>query len=130
MIFTEKNIYELLPAFYRIRDAEQGEPLKALIEIIAREAKITEENIAQLYANWFIETCEEWVVPYIGDLMGVKGMHSITGSKAISQRAYVANTLSYRRRKGIAPVLEQLSLDAAGWRAHVTEFFELQAKTQ
>jgi len=130
MSFTEKNIYELLPAFYRIRDAEQGEPLKALIEIIAREAKITEENIAQLYANWFIETCEEWVVPYIGDLMGVKGMHSITGSKAISQRAYVANTLSYRRRKGIAPVLEQLSLDAAGWRAHVTEFFELQATTQ
>jgi hypothetical protein len=130
MSFTDKNMYELLPAFYRIRDAEQGEPLKALIEIIAREAKITEENIAQLYANWFIETCEEWVVPYIGDLMSVKGMHSITGSKAISQRAYVANTLSYRRRKGIAPVLEQLSLDAAGWRAHVTEFFELLATTQ
>ncbi len=130
MSFTDKNIYELLPAVYRIRDAEQGEPLKALMEIIAREAKITQENIAQLYANWFIETCEEWVVPYIGDLMGVRGMHSITGSKAISQRAYVANTLSYRRRKGIAPVLEQLALDAAGWRAHVTEFFELLATTQ
>jgi len=130
MSFTDKNIYELLPAFYRIRDAEKGEPLKALIEIIAREAKLTEENISQLYANWFIETCEEWVVPYIGDLMGVKGMHAITGSKAISQRAYVANTLSYRRRKGIAPVLEQLSLDAAGWRAHVTEFFELLSTTQ
>lgn len=130
MSFTDKNIYELLPAFYRIRDAEQGEPLKALIEIIAREAKLTEENIAQLYANWFIETCEEWVVPYIGDLMGVKGMHTITGSNAISQRAYVANTLSYRRRKGIAPVLEQLALDAAGWRAHVTEFFELLSTTQ
>jgi hypothetical protein len=130
MSFTDKKIYELLPSFYRVRDAEQGEPLKALLEIIARESKITEENIAQLYANWFIETCEEWVVPYIGDLMGVRGMHNIAGSKIISQRAYVANTLSYRRRKGIAPVLEQLSLDAAGWRAHVTEFFELLSTTQ
>lgn len=130
MSFNETNIYELLPAFYRIRDAEQGEPLKALIEIIAREAKITEDNIAQLYENWFIETCEEWVVPYIGDLMGVKGMHAITGSNAVSQRAYVANTLGYRRRKGTAPVLEQLALDATGWRAHVTEFFEQLATTQ
>ncbi|MEO6729679.1 MAG: hypothetical protein ABIN01_00550, partial [Ferruginibacter sp.] len=130
MSFTEKNIYELLPSVYRLRDAEQGGPLKALIEIIAREAGVTESNIAELYENWFIETCQEWVVPYIGDLLGVRGLHTISGSSTVSQRAYVANTLSYRRRKGIAPVLEQLSLDTTGWRAHVTEFFELLATTQ
>lgn len=130
MSFTEKNIFELLPAIYRIRDGELGDPLKALIETIASEAKIAEKNIADLYENWFIETCNEWVVPYIGDLLGVRNLNPIPGSSAVSQRAYVANTLSYRRRKGIAPVLEQLALDVAGWRGHVTEFFELLGATQ
>lgn len=130
MSFTGENIYALLPAIYRIRDSEQGNVLKKFIDIIAREAIVTENNIAELYENWFIETCEEWVVPYIGDLLGVRGLHPITGSNVISQRAYVANTLSYRRRKGIAPVLEQLALDITGWRAHVTEFFELLQASQ
>jgi hypothetical protein len=138
MSYSAKSIYELLPSIYRIRDLEtavpvdgtaQG-PLEALISIIAREAMVTENNIAQLYNNWFIETCDEWVVPYIGDLLGVRNLNSISGSAAISQRAYVANTISYRRRKGIAPVLEQLSLDVSGWRTHVVEFFQLLATTQ
>src|SRR5690242_1427598 len=117
MQFNEKNIYELLPAIYRLRDAELDYPLKALIDIIAQQAGIVQDNIAQLYDNWFIETCEEWVVPYIGDLLGVKNLHAVSGA-AVSQRAYVANTMRYRRRKGIAPVLEQLALDTTGWRAH------------
>jgi hypothetical protein len=130
MSITDKKIYELLPAVYRIRDAEQGNPLQALMEIIAQEAKLTEKNIAELYNNWFIETCGEWVVPYIGDLLGVRPLNKISGSAAVSQRAYVANTISYRRRKGIAPVLEQLCLDVTGWRSHAVEFFELLGATQ
>src|SRR5690242_14084281 len=109
MSFTEKNIFELLPAYYRSKDIEQGSPLQALINIIAGKAIAVENNTAQLYDNWFIETCEEWVIPYIADLLGVQNFNAITGSSAISQRAYVANTLSYRRRKGTAPVLEQLA---------------------
>ncbi len=130
MSFTEKNIYELLPSYYRVRDEDLGGPLKGLLEVIAREALVTQDNIAELYENWFIETCREWVVPYIGDLLGVRNLHTIKGAGVVSQRAYVANALSYRRRKGIAPLLEQLSLDVAGWRAHVTEFFQLLATTQ
>jgi hypothetical protein len=129
MKFNEKNIYELLPAVYRIRDAELDYPLKALIEILAQQAGIMQDNIAQLYDNWFIESCEEWVVPYIGDLLGVRNFHAISGA-GVSQRAYIANTLRYRRRKGIAPVLEQLALDTTGWRAHVTEYFQLLQTTQ
>jgi len=130
MSLTEKNIYELIPAIYRIRDNEQGEPLKALIEIIAREAGIVEDDIAQLYNNWFIETSAEWVIPYIGDLLRVRGLHEIETVPDFSLRAYVANTLRYRRRKGTAPVLEQLALDTTGWRARVVEFFHLLGTTQ
>lgn len=130
MSISADKLYKLLPAVYRIRDDEMGGPLKALVSVIAEGAKATEDNITELYENWFIETCQEWVVPYIGDLMGVRSLHAIPGSNAISQRAYVANTIGYRRRKGIAPVLEQLAMDTTGWRAHVTEYFEQLGATQ
>lgn len=130
MRLTGEEIYELIPSIYRIRDHEQGEPLKALIEIIAREAGIVEEDISRLYNNWFIETSDEWVIPYIGDLLRVRGLHEIETVPDFSMRAYVANTLRYRRRKGTASVLEQLALDTTGWRARVVEFFHLLGTTQ
>ncbi len=43
MSFDTKRLYELLPAIYRIRDAEQGEPLRALLDIIAGQAAVLEE---------------------------------------------------------------------------------------
>jgi hypothetical protein len=42
----------------------------------------------------------------------------------------VANTLAYRRRKGTAPVLEQLARDVTGWTARAVEFFQLLSTTQ
>ncbi len=127
--YTAQHLYELLPAIYRIRDAEQGEPLKQLVGVLAREIGLVEDDIAQLYANWFIETCAEWVVPYIGDLLGVRGLHPISSTE-FTQRAFVANTLSYRRRKGTATVLEQLARDTTLWEARAVEFFELLSTTQ
>ena len=62
---TRERLYELLPAIYRIRDAENGEPLHALLTIMGDELARIEDDIAGLYDDWFIETCAEWVVPYI-----------------------------------------------------------------
>ncbi len=130
MRLNSQYLYELLPAYYRVLDEAQGAPLKAFIDILAREGGIVEDHISQLYENWFIETCEEWVVPYIGDLLGVRGIYDIPDESVFSRRAYVANTLSYRRRKGTAPILEQLALDVTGWRSKAVEFFQLTATTQ
>ncbi|HLG14215.1 MAG TPA: hypothetical protein VJH03_06895 [Blastocatellia bacterium] len=130
MRLTTEQLYALLPAIYRIRDTEQGEPLKALVSIIAEQAGVVEADIIRLYENWFIETCSEWVVPYIGDLLGVRGLHSLGPDAPFSQRARVANTLSYRRRKGTATMLEQLARDTTGWNARAVEFFELLETTQ
>lgn len=127
---TRERLYELLPAIYRIRDAEGGEALHALLTIMGDELARIEDDIAGLYDDWFIETCAEWVVPYIGDLLGVRGLHQLTEVDGFSQRAYVANTLRYRRRKGTAPVLEQLARDVTGWPARAVEFFERLAMTQ
>src|SRR5205823_8526874 len=66
------RLYQLLPAVYRMRDAEQGYPLQALLAVVAEQVEVVEDDIEQLYANWFVETAEEWAVPYIGDLVGYR----------------------------------------------------------
>ncbi len=129
MSFDTKRLYELLPAIYRIRDIEQGKPLESLLSVIAEQIAVLEEDMAQLYDNQFIETCAEWVVPYIGDLIGYRSLHGIT-PRVSSPRAEVANTIGYRRRKGTVSMLEQLARDVTGWDAHVVEFFQLLATTQ
>src|SRR5215204_6850637 len=123
-----QKLYELLPAVYRVRDAKAGLPLEAVLSVIAEQVAVVEEDLAQLYDDQFIETCAEWVVPYIGDLVGARGLYDLRG--AVSQRAQVANTLAYRRRKGTAAVFEQVARDVTGWSAHAVEFFQLLATTQ
>src|SRR5262249_17984843 len=103
--------------------------LRALLAIVGDELSSVEADIAGLYENWFIETSDEWVVPYIGDLLGVRGLNTLQDVE-FSQRAYVANTLFYRRRKGTAYVLGILAGDVTGWGAHVVEFFEILQTTQ
>jgi hypothetical protein len=129
MTFDRERLYELLPAIHRIRDKEQGEPLKALLSVIADQVAILEEDLAQLYDDQFIETSAPWVAPYIGDLIGIKGLRG-SGTQNITPRAEVAHTIGYRRRKGTAAVLEQLARDVTGWPARAVEFFQILATTQ
>ncbi len=136
------RLYNLLPAIYRQRDAEQGCQLQALLRVITEQVGTVESNIAQLYENWFIETCEEWVAPYLGDLVGYQVLNDagepISVSSARSQqreqilipRRDVANTIHERRRKGTWSVLEELAADVAGWPALPVEFFKQLAWTQ
>jgi len=124
-----ERLYALLPAVFRLRDAAHGEPLRALLSAVAVELSALEENIAQLYDDQFIETCAEWVAPYIGDLIGYRPLHGVA-PKVASPRAEVANTIAYRRRKGTALMLEQLASDVTDWTAHAVEFFELLTVSQ
>jgi hypothetical protein len=127
--YDPDQLYNLLPAIHRIRDAEQGEPLRELLALITEQAGILEEDLDQLYDNQFIETCAPWVLPYIGDLIGYRSLHPI-GPDQLTPRAEVANTIGYRRRKGTASVLEQLARDVTGWNARAVEFFQLLGWTQ
>ena len=124
-----ERLYGLLPAIHRRRDAAIGSPLRALLAVLDGTADALEADIARLYENWFVETCDEWVVPYLADLLGVHGLNPVA-ARTSSQRAYVANVLSYRRRKGTAAMLEQLAQDLTDWAAHATELFQVLATTQ
>ena len=126
---TPEALYCLLPAIHRLRDADEGGPLRALLGVMAREGAVVEENIEQLLDNLFIETCDDWAATYIGGTIGHVALHPIEGAD-ISTRAEVANTIGYRRRKGTAAVLEALARDVTAWPAHVVEFFQITATAQ
>jgi len=112
-----------------LEDKSQRGPLKALLSVISAQSVVLADNLEQLYDDFFIETCSEWVVPYIGDLVGARGIAAFPGA-SFTERAFVANTMSYRRRKGTAAVLEQLARDVTDWDASVVEYFQLLATTQ
>jgi hypothetical protein len=136
------RLYDLLPAVYRLRDAEEGYPLRALLRVINEQANLVEDDIAQLYENWFIETCEDWVVPYLGDLIGYRPVHeageagqvvtaqSLQRGKISVPRREVAATIGNRRRKGTLALLELLSNEVAGWPVRAVEFYKLLGWTQ
>jgi hypothetical protein len=104
-------------------------PLQALMMLVEEQLAIMAEDLSQLYDNQFIETCADWVVPYIGDLIGYQLVKGVASAVA-SPRAEVANTISLRRRKGTILVLEQLARDVTGWGAHAVECFEVLSDTQ
>jgi len=120
------DLYELLPSIYRIRDAEQGYKLRSLLEIISEQADILKRDIDGLWDDLFIETCRDWVIPYIADLVANNPLNEV----AARRRADVAKTIYYRRRKGTLSMLEELARDVTGWGVHVVPFFELLGWTQ
>lgn len=136
------RLYQLLPAVYQLRDADQGYPLRALLQVISEQVNLVEADIAQLYENWFIETCQDWVVPYIGGLIGytplanAQDLASPATSRGVAEerllipRQEVANTIGYRRRKGTLSLLENLAEAVGGWPAYAVEFYRLLGVTQ
>jgi hypothetical protein len=125
---TQDLLYNLLPSLYRQLDQRQGQPLRALMAVLESEFHLLEEDMAAMYDNWFIETCDLWVVPYIADLLGVRNLQDL--HHIPRQRRLVANSIAYRRRKGTLAVLEQVIRDATGWYARCFEYATLVASTQ
>jgi hypothetical protein len=150
MAAVNDRLFDLLPVVYRERDAAEGYPLRALLRIVAEQADLVEDDIRGLYEDLFIETCRNWVIPYIGDLVSNRLLFDASRVApedaerlfddligpdfrppiAIRTRADVAKTIYYRRRKGTLPMLEELARDVTGEPPHAVEFFELLGWTQ
>jgi hypothetical protein len=122
-------LYSLLPAVYRQRDEERGGPLRQLLDVLTDELAAIADGVDQLYDDLFVETAAPWVLPYLAELIGLRGLPPGSGT-GLTPRAEVANTIGYRRRKGTAAVLEQVARDVTGWPTRAVEFFELIAATQ
>jgi hypothetical protein len=120
---TGDELLSLLPSLYRLRDADTGGVLAELMNVLARELQVLSAELDQFYDDQFIETCADWVAPYIGDLIGYRPMYGVVPAVS-SPRADVANTIRNRRRKGTALMFEQLARDVTGWPAREVEFFQ------
>lgn len=142
MSIDPDRLYNLLPGIYRERDAELGGPLQALLAVIGEQVEVVDQDITQLYNNWFIETCQDWAVPYIGDLIGYQPILpgdlpedlSAPGAGALEAilipRRQVANTLTFGERKGTLSILQQMSQDLTGWPVRAVELDTRFAITQ
>jgi len=134
MSFTVDRLYSLLPAVHRIRDEDPANPsqgaLRQLLVILADQFAVLEEELQQLYENQFVETASQWALPYIGELIGLRGVAKPGLTDGLAPRAEIANTIAYRRRKGTVSVLEQLARDATGQPAAAVEYFQRIITTQ
>ena len=116
------DLFELLPEFHRVRDAERGNPLRVLMDALGTEAEALHANIGLLRDAWFIETCPDWVVPYIADLVGVDEALSGTGLPGL--RSLVANTVAYQRARGTLATLGQAATAVTGWPSIAVDLAE------
>lgn len=115
-------LYERLPEIYRIKDEEQRPPgqLRSYLALVESVFGAIHENIESLYDDLFIETCDDWVIPYIGDLLGTSRLDG----DPWTLRADVADTVALRRRKGTLASIERLTYNLTRWGVHCVELRE------
>lgn len=118
---TADDLFALLPAHFRRHDEGL---LEALLRAVAVEAEVLDDDVRQLYDDWFVETAQDWVLPYLADLYGIDELPDGPG-----RRAVVANTIEYRRRKGTLAVTELVARDVVGAPARVQEYLGLLTAT-
>jgi len=121
-------LFERLPEIYRTRDAEQTPPnqLRAYLAAIEAAFGAVHANIGQLHEDLFIETCDDWVIPYLADLLGASHLKG----DPRTLRADVADTIALRRRKGTLGAIERLAVNLTGWACRAVELRENLAWSQ
>jgi hypothetical protein len=126
--YTAK-IWEWIPAIYKDEDGLASNPdvLRSMVQIFASQAAVARRSIDRLWEDEFIELCDDWVIPYLGDLVGTRLVHELNRR---GRRVGVARTIFYRRRKGTPRVLEILIGDITGWQGVMVETFKRLARTR
>ncbi|MEA2687896.1 MAG: hypothetical protein QOD51_503, partial [Candidatus Eremiobacteraeota bacterium] len=117
-----QRLYDRIPANYRAYDAERGLPLFALMRTVAGPVSALRLDLDALWDNFFIETCDDWAVPYIGALVGTNVLVHPVGR---SNRLDVASTIGWRRRKGTPAMLAELAAAVTEWPTELGEFFTM-----
>ncbi|NHZ80801.1 hypothetical protein F2P44_16190 [Massilia sp. CCM 8695] len=112
-------LFERLPEIYRTRDVEQTppNPLRAYLAAAEGPFSALHQNIGQFYEDLFIDTCDDWVIPYIADLLGATHLKG----DPRTLRADVADTIALRRRKGTLGAIERLAVNLTGWACRGVE---------
>lgn len=124
------KLWNLLPAIYRALDTDafdKNGPLREMVNRIGAQAAILRRSMDRMWEDQSIETCDDWVISYIADLLATNLVASLD---ARGQRLDVAKTIYYRRRKGTVAILEEIATDITDWSARVVEFFRRLGRTR
>lgn len=144
-----ERLLALLPDIFRVRDAEQAVriaaaqgfpapdplsdtaegPLVTLLAALGQQLDLLEAEVDWLYEDQFIETCADWMVPYLGALVGARILEV---GDAESARQQVADTIRNRRAKGTTWALANRTrnimvapAEAIEYGAHVVQSYHL-----
>lgn len=124
------ELFNLLPAIVRQRDAEVGGLLKLVFEAFVEEVNRIESNTANDYDNMFVETCEARFLPYIADLIAYRpisvspsgaGSLPIQSERHAELRRDIAATIRTRRRKGTVSGIAEAVRAVSGWSTAIFE---------
>jgi hypothetical protein len=128
--FHGAKLWALLPELYHAQDSDSFDrngPLRELVNRIGAQAAILRRSLDRLWDDQSIETCDDWIIPYIGDLLAT---NLVPVLPAREQRLDVAKTIYYRRRKGTLAVLEEITANITGWDVKLVEFFRRLGRTR
>ncbi len=134
--YAAKKLWQLIPTVYRSLDVvslpldgtlPKPGPLAEIVARIGAEAAVLRRSIDRLWEDQSIESCDDWIIPYIGDLLATRLVACLD---ARAKRLDVAKTIYYRRRKGTVGLLEQLASDLASRDARIVEFFRRLGRTR
>jgi hypothetical protein len=125
-----ERLYALLPSHIRTSDAANGWALKALMELFASGAVEIDTEIDTLYDAMFAETAPEEALRDLSALVAAETLRPLPEGARHSARAFITNTIRYRRGKGTARVLEALAADVGGFGGVAVEYFMRLSRLQ
>lgn len=108
-----QDIARWLPPAVRA-EPDDGGPrlLDALLAAVDSQVAALHEDVDRLGQDFFIESCQDWAVPYLGALLGLPPDAS---------RREVAFAVALRRRKGTPAALEDFGFVVTGLTVRVLE---------
>ncbi len=116
--YYSRLLYSRLPEIYRTKDKNRY--LEKFLMTIGEQAGNIREDIDKLWYNFFIDTCEDWAIPYIGSLIGA----NLLSDDPIRNRIDVRNTIGWRKSKGTIKTIQEVASFTSGWGTRTREFFE------
>jgi hypothetical protein len=128
--YYQARLWDSLPEMYQTMDIigdDGAGPLRELLNRIGVQAAVVRRSIDGLWADQFIETCADWVIPYIGELVAAR---EVTGLDPRGQRLNVANAVRWRRWKGTLPTAAAVARAITGWDVLAVEAFRGLARTR
>ncbi|HWC32132.1 MAG TPA: hypothetical protein VG709_03300, partial [Actinomycetota bacterium] len=101
---------DVVSSLYASRRDADTSPLRRILEIITEQLERLEHDVTRSYEEWFVETDDEWAVPYLGDLVEVAIGDAARGDTEVALERFA--------RAGVARFEDDVLSIAQDWWPH------------